>query len=294
MQGSGNKRLTLQTIISLILMKYRIIYILVLSIFLYSCSGRTISQQKLPQIIAEIYLVDKYANEIVDKPFASMDSIRIYEPIFNKYGYTSDDYKRTIDKYISRPKKLRIYFENAKSILEEQKSSIQAKVTEHMQLDSIIGTYTRIMSSDNSKHAYYKGIQANKWIYFPYSDNRWPTQKAAIGITLPIGYNLFKIIPPKQSDNPIPPWAVSHIHSTADNPSNIDISDVSDTSTIPDVSDSQDAVGDEIYLTTETELEEHIFTKYGISGYPVWLFPSRTSIDTLRLGSSMNKRLLLR
>jgi len=237
-------------------MKYRIIYILVLPILLYSCSNRSIPQKKLPRIIAEIYLADKYAGDMLRKPSAvSMDSIRIYEAVFNKYGYTSEDYKRTIDKYISRPKKLKIYFESAKSILEEQKNSIQGKLSEYMQLDSLIGVYASIAGNDNYKYAYYRGVQTDKWIYLPYSDSRWPVQKGGTDIFLPVEYDSF--------------WAGSYIPDTTD------------------ISDSIDGSDDGIY-----NWDRDIFVKYNKVGYPIWLFSSQKAQDTLQLGSSINQRVL--
>ena len=276
-------------------MKYCIIYIFAISILLYSCSGRSISQEKLPQIIAEMYLADKYMGQDMDRSsVSSIDSIRIYEAVFNKYGYTSEDYKRTIDKYISRPNKLKIYFENAKSILEEQKNSIKPRVAEHMRLDSLIGVYSRIISSNNSKDAYYKGVQTDKWIYFPYSDSRWPAQPTSIDITLPVEHNLFKIPSPNQSNRITPPWNPAHIPESIDSTDNIEMLEISDTQDIHDTHNTLDTPDTpDIQIIQDIPDENiNIFIKYNRTGYPVWLFPSRTVTDTLRPGSSINQRVL--
>ena len=272
-------------------MKYHIIYILTLFILLCSCSNRKIPQEKLPKIIAELHLADKYANEILNMQEALfLDSIKIYEPVFNKYGYTSEDYKRTIDKYISRPKKLRTYFESAKSILEEQKIAIQAKVAEHIKMDSIIGVYTRILGSNNSKYAYYKEVQANKWIYLPHSDNRWPLQNAPTNITLPVEYEPFKVISPEVSNTLSPPWANSYTTDNKDNTDNQDIPNI-DSKEIPLSSESDDYSGDVPNDNTSIRHND-IFVRFNKVKYPIWLFPSQKMNDTLRLGSSINQRVL--
>jgi|GEM_PF-1918459 hypothetical protein len=281
-------------------MKYHIIYILTLFVLLCSCSDRKIPQEKLPQIIAELHLADKYANEILGMQEALfLDSVKIYEPVFNKYGYTSEDYKKTIDRYISRPKKLRTYFESAKSILEEQKIAIQAKVAEHMKMDSIIGVYTRILDSNNSKYAYYKEVQANKWIYLPHSDNRWPLQNAPTDITLSVEYEPFKVISPEVSNTLSPLWANSYMPATTDNKNNTDIRDNTDNQNISNIdneetslsSESDDYSGD-VPNDNASIRHNEIFVRFNKVKYPIWFFSSQKMNDTLRLGSSINRRVL--
>ena len=268
-------------------MKQLTIYTTALIVILFSsCTGKTIPSGKLPKIIAEIYLVDKYANEAQSiSPFAHLDSIKIYEPIFNKYGYTGEDYKRSIEKYISRPKKLAIYYRDAKTILEEQKKSIQSRVAEQMQMDSLLQVYTSAMSNNNAKLRYYKNIRNNKWIYFPHSDSRWPLGEAPSDIALPIGYNPFQRIERN--------FVIPYLYGAA----NIQISSGGDPG-----EEYIDLSQEHINLSQEAGIniggnspdESNTFYKrHGRKKFPVWPFQSDTSIDTLQLGSGINYRMLL-
>lgn len=63
------------------------------------CSRRTqISDEMLAQIFHDSFLANAYTSE----RGISLDSLRLYEPIFNKYGYTTDDVQYTIGSFATR------------------------------------------------------------------------------------------------------------------------------------------------------------------------------------------------
>ena len=287
-------------------MKRFAVYIYVFVILFCSSCKKTIPQSKLPEIIAEIYLVDRYIGNI--DPISSLtqlDSLRIYEPIFNKYGYTGEDYRRTIEKQISRPKKLKIYFEEAKVILEQRKEAIQPQVKEQLQRDSILSVYTATLNNNNAKYNHYKNSQNSKWLLFPYSDSRWPTGDIKTDIALPIERDLFEAsekwiaTPLLSSYASKAKQSSSNLLSTAHKDLNLSMAVAEenplteDNLSLTETSTSEDNTSPTEKASPEKEHSSFSpFAEYNRKGYPIWLFPSETSTDTLRLGSSINWRVL--
>lgn len=77
----------------------RHISLLFLSFFLASCGGpRIIPDGELAEIFRDVYLVNSY----VTQRGMRVDSMNIYEPVFAKYGYTSEDVQYTIGNFAKR------------------------------------------------------------------------------------------------------------------------------------------------------------------------------------------------
>ena len=79
----------------------------------------------MSQIYYDIYMTD----EAVDVNYGlrrMADTMRIYEPIFNKYGYTTDDYNRSVNFYLERPDKFEDVFEDTKTMLEKRKAELNS------------------------------------------------------------------------------------------------------------------------------------------------------------------------
>ena len=85
---------------------------------LASCGrkGRVIPASKMAEIYAEIYVSDQW---VVLNPKARrvIDTTRIYEPIFRKYGYTTADYRKSVDAYMENPDKYSRILKKASSIV---------------------------------------------------------------------------------------------------------------------------------------------------------------------------------
>ena len=79
----------------------------------------------MSQIYYDIYMTD----EAVDVNYGlrrMADTMRIYEPIFNKYGYTTEDYNRSVNFYLERPDKFEDVFEDTKTMLEKRKAELNS------------------------------------------------------------------------------------------------------------------------------------------------------------------------
>lgn len=94
---------------------------------LSSCRDRKdiIPKGTMSKIYYDIYMTD----EAVDANYGlrrMADTMRIYEPIFNKYGYTTEDYNRSVNFYLGRPDKFEDVFEDTKTMLEKRKAELNA------------------------------------------------------------------------------------------------------------------------------------------------------------------------
>ncbi len=89
-------------------MKYprTVLSLMVVILALGACSGgaRVIPVRKMEKIYREMFLADQWLAENPDKRTAA-DTSLFYEPIFEKYGFTSDDYRKSVDHYLNDPKR---------------------------------------------------------------------------------------------------------------------------------------------------------------------------------------------
>ena len=107
--------------------RYLLIILTAALVCLPSCRDRKdiIPKGTMSKIYYDIYMTD----EAVDVNYGlrkMADTMRIYEPIFNKYGYTTEDYNRSVSFYLERPDKFESVFEDTKTMLEKRKAQLNA------------------------------------------------------------------------------------------------------------------------------------------------------------------------
>ena len=78
-----------------------------------------IPRGKLAEIYAEMLVTDQW---IMTTPGVRLiaDTTLVYEPILQKYGYDSDDYRKSIDKYMDDPERYSRILRTSAQILEKQ------------------------------------------------------------------------------------------------------------------------------------------------------------------------------
>lgn len=77
--------------------------IVAVSMFATGCNrNKTISDEDLRQIYREVYLSNSYVNNIRPMYAAQIDSVDIYSPILNKYGYSYEDFLYTMENFARR------------------------------------------------------------------------------------------------------------------------------------------------------------------------------------------------
>ena len=87
-------------------------------------SARVIPADKLARIYHDMFLADAWLRENPDARTAA-DTTLVFDPIFRRYGYTFEDYDRTLHYYIERPDKFAKVVENASDRLRKEGERMQ-------------------------------------------------------------------------------------------------------------------------------------------------------------------------
>ncbi|MCQ2143053.1 MAG: DUF4296 domain-containing protein [Bacteroidales bacterium] len=106
---------------------YIFVSVLVAVLLSAGCSrkAKLIPRRTLSKIYAEIFMQDQW---LLKYPQGrSADTTLIYEPIFEKYGYTSDDYRLSRETYLKDPDRYARILKNSNSILDERAKEIAAE-----------------------------------------------------------------------------------------------------------------------------------------------------------------------
>jgi hypothetical protein len=107
-----------------------VLAVLVSAICLCSCGreGRVIPKSKLSKIYAEMFLADAWLVSAPMDAKGKADTMAFYEPIFEKYGYTVEDYWASVSYYLQDPdrfsrvlRKSSVMLENEFNVLEKQR-----------------------------------------------------------------------------------------------------------------------------------------------------------------------------
>lgn len=100
-----------------------ILALLVMTVTLFSScqkeEGKVIPRSKMAKIYAEMLLVDQW---LLMEPDARRraDTTLVYEPIFEKYGYDSEIYRRSIYKYLDDPERFARIFRTTIEIYDKR------------------------------------------------------------------------------------------------------------------------------------------------------------------------------
>ena len=96
--------------------------LLIVLILALSCShsgGRVIPERTLVKIYADMALADKWI-ELNHDLRAQADTSMVYEAIFAKYGYNTEDYLKSVRYYMDKPDDFSYIVEKAKIRLEKK------------------------------------------------------------------------------------------------------------------------------------------------------------------------------
>ena len=90
-----------------------------------SCSDgpKVIPVHKMEKIYREMFLADQWLVDFHEKR-AKADTTWFYEPIFERYGYTVEDYRKTVDYYLNDPKRFADMMDRVVQDMEKEMTSI--------------------------------------------------------------------------------------------------------------------------------------------------------------------------
>ena len=112
----------------------RFLHIVLALVVAAACQGpRVIPKDTLTDIYEEMFLADQLVRER-GIPSAQLDTLLVYEAIFNKYGYTTDDYKNSVRHYLKDPERFAKVFDEVARRLDEEVKSLDKLIEQNIQL----------------------------------------------------------------------------------------------------------------------------------------------------------------
>jgi hypothetical protein len=106
----------------------------VASFSLNSCRQKdVIKEDVLSQIYAEMLMTDQWINSTAGLRLVA-DTSLVYEPILKKYGYTSADYRNSVEHYLKDPEEYADIMSGTVKILDERLAELR-KLKEEQQRD---------------------------------------------------------------------------------------------------------------------------------------------------------------
>ena len=132
----------------------RFLHIVLVLLAAVACQRtRIIPRDTLEDICMDMFLADQVVRE-ENIPHAQMDTTLLYEAVFRKYGYDTDDYLNSVRHYLKDPERFAKVFESVAKRLEGEIDALD-KIVQHQewvasqlgakrpQLDSILAPFSK-------------------------------------------------------------------------------------------------------------------------------------------------------
>lgn len=105
-------------------------------VFFSSCSENknVIPQKIMSAIISEMYLADKYIENIPEYR-AQMDSLYLYEAVTARHGYTYNDYRTSVKYYLQKGDVLKKMHKKAKELLSQRQDRLNEIMTKEQGME---------------------------------------------------------------------------------------------------------------------------------------------------------------
>ena len=103
----------------------RFLHIVLVLLVAVACRGpRVIPKDTLTDIYTDMFLADQMVRD-ADIPRAQMDTMLLYEAVFEKYGYDTEDYLYSLRYYLKDPERFGKVFENVAKRLEGEVEALK-------------------------------------------------------------------------------------------------------------------------------------------------------------------------
>ena len=132
----------------------RFLHIVLVLLAVAACQGpRVIPKDTLTDIYTDMFIADQMVRE-ESIPRARMDTMLLYEAVFEKYGYDTDDYLHSVRHYLKDPERFAKVFENVAKRLQDEVDALD-KIIEHQnwvasrmgakrpRLDSVLAPFSK-------------------------------------------------------------------------------------------------------------------------------------------------------
>lgn len=91
--------------------------------------GKVIPRSKLAEIYAEMFMTDQWISSTPGVRHIA-DTSLVYEPILEKYGYTSADYRMSVDRYMDDPERFSRILRTTGELLDKRLTSLKKRKEE--------------------------------------------------------------------------------------------------------------------------------------------------------------------
>ena len=125
-----------------------------------ACQGpRVIPKDTLTDIFVDMFLADQMVRD-KDIPQARMDTLLVYEAVFEKYGYDTDDYLYTVRKSLRDPERFSKVFEEVANRLEVEVEDLNEIIERQNTAAANLGKHPPVISilAPFSKESFYAGL----------------------------------------------------------------------------------------------------------------------------------------
>ena len=147
------------------------ILLLVLACLCAGCArrGKVIPAEKMVRIYEDMFLADQWIRENPDARVAA-DTTYFFDPIFNRHGYTFEDYDLSVHYYLDRPEKYSKILGKASELLRR----------ENERLNKELAARNAVEQERNRLHALYKSELdfQNDSLFRDEPDILWPVRIA--------------------------------------------------------------------------------------------------------------------
>jgi hypothetical protein len=110
----------------------RFLHIVLVIVLAAACRGpRIIPKDTLTDIYVDMLMADQFVRE-ENIPRKQLDTMLVYEAVFNKYGYDTDDYMNSVRYYLKDPERYAKVFEEVAKRLEGEVKVLD-KIIEHQE-----------------------------------------------------------------------------------------------------------------------------------------------------------------
>jgi hypothetical protein len=132
----------------------RFLHIVLVLVVAAACQGpRVIPKDTLTDIYTDMFLADQQVREL-NIPHSQMDTMLLYEAVFEKYGYDTDDYLYSVQHYLKDPERFAKVFDAVAARLEGELDALQKIIEQedeearrlarrYPQVDSILAPFAK-------------------------------------------------------------------------------------------------------------------------------------------------------
>ena len=113
----------------------RILHIVLVLVAVAACQNpRIIPKDTLTDIYEDMFFADQLVRER-NLPQPQMDTLLVYEAVFNKYGYNTDDYLNSVRYYLKDPERFAKVFDEVNRRLEAKVKELDRLIEYRQRLD---------------------------------------------------------------------------------------------------------------------------------------------------------------